>query len=769
MKQILIAVQFLMILVFITGCGLFEEQLEDNHAPILTGNQTIILEAHSELPDWKTLITATDDEDGVITITDAMIDTSNLDITTIGSYEVIYSVPDSKDLVSTFILEVIVEAPIVFQYAQGTYDLSNLSGESKAMIYNAMEDYVLENVIGGVPLYTNANYYMFSNRIDLLSETYNAAFGFGQDFSTLNADDSTVLMNQSTYGEIDAYTFRTTYQYSFETSMWNPYEDDLSSSIIKYIHGSLYNIEMDESKAGFTYNAELAKDMPVAIDGDLLDGDMHARVWQITVKDNLKWNLHTDASSQFSTDDYLDLDASDFIWTWQKALEEKWYRAISGGNDFISNGILNADNYNNGTITDINQVGLRLANDKDNTIEIEFSESKSIEDVISMFAQLDKSPLNQELYNFVDNHMIEAFGTTPQTIASSGPYMLDSVDHDQTVLLKHNPEYIHSDAYHYTGIQLRLMDKNEAFTAFLAGELDVAAVPADQVLAYLHDEKMIGAPSGSTWRMVINGFESIEARDEFFSFNPIPENIRDWEPEPILQYIEMKQALYYGFNREDISNTYIPAYTYFSKHYIVDTDGTSIYSKETGQALLDKYQSTDDYLHKASTLFHEALEKALADGYYTSEIENATQDHPFLIELELTYTATDNDIFNAYIAALKSDLEDSLFDHQLNVGVDIKLNGVEFPSSYTEYMIYAATDLGIVSRAGMSYVNDLNQYRDDYREVPLNFGIDTSTANIEISYLNHDNEMVYEIWSYNAMCEALEGLIYVDQGIIQTS
>lgn len=769
MKQILITFQLLLILLILTGCGLFQNELEDNHAPILTGDQVITLEVNSNLPDWETLITAIDEEDGAIKITDDMIDASDVDITKIGNYDVLYSIPDSLGVVSTFILEVVVEAPIVFQYAQGAYDLSTLSGESKAMIYNAMEDYLLENVIGGVPLYTNANYYMYSNRVDLITEKYNAAFGFGQDFSFLNADDSTVLMDVSTYGKTDDYTFRTTYNYSFETSMWHPYKDDSTSSMIKYIHGSLYNIQMDESKTGFTYHTELAKDMPLAINGNLIDGNMHSNIWQITVKDNLKWQLHSDISSQFSIDDYIELDASDFLWTWQKALEEEWYQAVSGGNDFISNDVLNAENYIEGIITDINQVGLRLANDKTNTLEIEFNESKSIDDVIYMFAQLDKSPLNQELYQFVENHMTEAFGTTPQTIASSGPYMLDSIDDQQTVLLKHNPEYIHSDKYHYTGIQLRLMDKNEAFAAFLANELDVTTVPANEVINFLNDERMIGAPNGSTWKMVINGFDSIEKRDEFFSLHPIPDSIRDWEPEPILQYIEMKQALYYGIDRQSISKTYLPAYTYFSNHYLVDYDGTAIYSKETGQALLDKYQPKEDDKDKASTLFHEALEKALSDGYYKNEIENATVDQPFLIELELTYTETESVIYNTYIASLKTELEDSLFDNELYVGIDIQLNKVEYPASYTEYMLYAATDLGIASRAGMSYVNDLNQYRDDDMEATLNFGIDTSTANIKIAYINSDNEMVYEIWSYNAMCEALNGLTHVDQGVIQTS
>ena len=66
----------------------------------------------------------------------------------------------------------------------------------------------------------------------------------------------------------------------------------------------------------------------------------------------------------------------------------------------------------------------------------------------------------------------------------------------------------------------------------------------------------------------------------------------------------------------------------------------------------------------------------------------------------------------------------------------------------------------------MSIPHDLNQFRDDYTMYPLNFGIDTSSANVEIKYKNLDGDYVYEIWSFNAMCEALKGEVDVTQGLI---
>ncbi|AUD62083.1 hypothetical protein BK010_00130 [Tenericutes bacterium MO-XQ] len=763
MKKVILFIQIGIILYLLQGCGLFSNNI--SNAPIIVGDEIITLEENQTYPDWKSFITISDEEDGTILVTDEMIDATDVNLSQAGTYYVIYTVEDSDGNASMFTLQVDVIMP-EYQYAQGSYDLSHLDGSSKAIIYNAMENYLLEHMIGGVPLYRLTEFYMYSDRVDLFSDTYNAVYGFGHDFSRLLEDDSHVLMDALNNGEQNEFTFRSTYVYDMESDMWNPYESEMYHGISDYIHGSLYTYEIDESLSGFNYKEELAKTLPIAVNSLTIDGETYANTWQIPVKDDLVWSFHPDTNTSLLPNQYQELDASDFLWTWQIAIKNDWFRAISGGNDFISSGILNAQDYDMGLLTDINQVGLRLALDKDNTLEIEFEEAKTYDEVIYMFAQKDKSPLNKELYDYVIDHTSSPFGTTPQTIASSGPYILDEIDSNQTVKLIKNENYVYEASYHYTGLQLRLMDEDEAFLAFLNDELDMAHVPRTLASDYLDDHRMKGVETYTTFRLLINGFSSNEERDDYFNFDELPQNYRNWELEPILQYKEMKQALYYSIDRLQFSNIYSPAYTYFPNHYILDVDGTSIYEGSTGEDLLNLYNQNSFDVEKAQQFFHEAIEKSILDGYYAEGIQNASEENPFYINIELTYSEVEILHYNELIASLASQLETNLFDDQLHVGVDIILNPVSFPSVYYDYINIAQTDLAIGGLSGMSIPQDLNQFRDDYKMYPLNFGIDTSSANIEIKYMNLEGNYVYEIWSFNAMCEALMGEVEVTEGLL---
>ena len=67
-------------------------------------------------PDWKTYITASDDVDGVITITDTMVDSANVDMNTVGTFDVSFTVPDSSgNFASVYITITVLDitAPVI--------------------------------------------------------------------------------------------------------------------------------------------------------------------------------------------------------------------------------------------------------------------------------------------------------------------------------------------------------------------------------------------------------------------------------------------------------------------------------------------------------------------------------------------------------------------------------------------------------------------------------------------------------------------------------
>ena len=59
-------------------------------------------------------------------------------------------------------------------------------------------------------------------------------------------------------------------------------------------------------------------------------------------------------------------------------------------------------------------------------------------------------------------------------------------------------------------------------------------------------------------------------------------------------------------------------------------------------------------------------------------------------------------------------------------------------------------------------------FSDDNRGgFTLNWGIDTSTANIEVEYVNLAGVQVKELWSFNAIVAALSKKTYVKDGVEQ--
>jgi hypothetical protein len=87
-------------------------------------------------------------------------------------------------------------------------------------------------------------------------------------------------------------------------------------------------------------------------------------------------------------------------------------------------------------------------------------------------------------------------------------------------------------------------------------------------------------------------------------------------------------------------------------------------------------------------------------------------------------------------------------------------------------MMPAKTDLGIggISGSLLDAPGFLDVFSDDNRGgFTLNWGKDTTSANIPVSYTNLEGEVVYETWGYNALVTALVEKVYVRDGVEQES
>ena len=767
MKKLLGVITLVLVAVALVACG-----GDKNEAPTFAGVGPVTSYINVSFDPLEG-VTATDKEDGDLTEAIVVV-SNNVNIAVAGTYSVRYEVKDSKDKLASAVRTVTVaeldaENVPLAQYLSGV-DLSKLPVESKDILFAAAEDYLLENVYAGVPLYTGATRVMYSSRVQLFSPIYNGVLGFGTAFSQFTEDDSKVIMFGSTAGNVGEYTWRATYS-TDPTSLNQWISDDSSTSdFIDLFTGSLYDFFFDETKTGYEILPSLAAAEPVPVNPTVINGKLYAKTWQIQVRDGLTWKYHPSTDLTGMPSGHEVINAEDFLWTWRYALEQKWFRARTGGGDFVTSAVKGAADYLSGVVS-IDEVGLRLAAGKANTLEIEYINEKSAFDVKYQFSSTSMSPVNQQLLNKLTSAV---YGTTPQTVPSSGVYYFETWTPGQLLVFKKNTLHPQSSMYFYTGQQFRFMSGSDLiFQEFLEGRLESASVPASRVTEFASDPRVKVAPAATTWRLVINSFGTVANRDAYIAANPGVPLSNTFVPEPILMYKEMRQALYFGFDRNEaavnVVKTYLPAYTLFASTYFLDGEsGMSVRTLPAGAGILEKYGagSFGFVPDAAVALFEQAVTKAIADGYY----QKGTASSYTVIELGLTYASSGNTAAQAMIAQIKQQYESRLVDTTNFVRIQINVADVAFPGNYYDFMMKANTDLGIggISGSLLDAPSFLDVFADDNRGgFTLNWGIDTSTPNIAVAYRNLDGVLVTEKWSYNALVAALNGKTYVRDGVEQ--
>lgn len=106
MKKLTWLMSIIVVGMALVGCIPLTDDFEGNEAPVVSGPNSVTVEVDSAVPDWSSYITVTDSDDPKVIITDGMIDSSLVDLSTVGSYVVTYNVEDSEGLITVFTLNV---------------------------------------------------------------------------------------------------------------------------------------------------------------------------------------------------------------------------------------------------------------------------------------------------------------------------------------------------------------------------------------------------------------------------------------------------------------------------------------------------------------------------------------------------------------------------------------------------------------------------------------------------------------------------------------
>lgn len=760
-KRFLSVLALLLVAVVLVGCR------KDPTPPKIIGAENTSIARYSTF-DPKAGVTAKDYKGN--DLTSQIVVTGEVDTDEPAVYELEYSVKDADGRETKVVRKVTVTPEDQSGYSYANYlqgvNYNYLPASEKAKLFAAAENYLLENVYGGIPLYNSASRVIFSSRVSLFSEEYNGVLGFGTAFSELTEDDSNVLMYGDTYGNPGEYTWRSTF--SNDPQGFNSWisDDAVTSDFVDMFTGALYDFVFDDTKTGYEIVPSLAKAEPIPVNPEVINGKTFASVWKIPVRDDLEWKYHPDTDTSTFPEGHEKLDANDWLWTWKHALSVNWFRARTGGGDFISKGVKGAKAYmENPTEANWENVGLKVVDG--NTLQIEYNEPIDAFSFKYGFAGAILPALNQHLFEQAG----EDYGTSPTTVASSGIYYLDTYTNGQLLLFKKNDLHPDKENYHYTGYQYRMVvGSDNIFAEFEAGRLESASIPTSRIDDFLNDERVKVSPSASTTRLNINAFGTVARRDEFKLNNPHIGISDEYTPEPILMYKEMRQALYYGLDREhaatQVAKVFAPQHTYFAATYFLDAEsGLSVRGTPQGQDTIDRFAgSSHGYVPDAAKdLFKDAVAKGIADGYYTK----GTAENYTVIEFSLIYASSGSTALQAYVQNLVEQYEAILVDDVNYVKVKIEHQDVPFPDNYYEYAMPAKADfvIGGIQGSLLDAPGFLDIFHEDNRGgFTLNWGIDTSTANIKVEYVNLDGVEVKEYWSFTAIVEALSRKTYVKEG-----
>jgi uncharacterized repeat protein (TIGR02543 family) len=667
-------------------------------------------------------------------------------LTIIANYE-----PLIEDTTSDFVL------------ANGIYDFNFAPISLKNQFFGEAERWLIENQIGGVPLFASSSFTLFSSRMKLPTDSFEPVMGFGVAFGSMNADDSTVIMDSGNPGNEGEFTYRNRLLSSPDTfNQWLA-QDSISSEVIETFLDGLYYFGYNADFSGFEVKPSMAASMPAPLEPESVFGTTVSTVWSVPVRSGLRWTYNAATDISDFPDGHEVINAQSFVDTYKLAIDLGWFRAISGGGDFLAaiQRIKNIQQYINGDV-EWDEVGISVSADG-SSIVFEFDPQMSEWNVIYWLSGFTLTPINIALYDAVGDQ----YGTSARTTAYNGRFFIETYEPDRIIRLKRNPNFWDQDRNFYTGYTFEIINDAEiAFQSFLEGRLDVTGLTAARFNEFQTFPGIRSAPGATVFRLNLNSMGSVENQREEW-----PDGT--WIPEPILQYPDFHKALYFGADREtlafDVMKTAKPTMYYFTPAYLVDpAGGVSFRASQFGPGVLEN-MSPDTFGYNpdaATAFFRSAVRQAVADGHYAQGA---------VIELHLGIQAASP---NVLLAAeyLKEEYERLFNDPETGITVVVDIQAEPFPNNYFNVILPGEFDMGFggISGSQLNAASFLNVFRSGPGRSPfvLNFGpaFDTEEPVIPIEYVDPvSGETKREIFSFSAIyflltseAEIVDGKIIYD-------
>jgi len=281
-----------------------------------------------------------------------------------------------------------------------------------------------------------------------------------------------------------------------------------------------------------------------------------AEKWEVS-DDGMVWTFHL-RDAKWSNGDPV--TAQDFEYAWKRALNPNTGAVYA----YIMYPIKNAEAYNNGKITDPEQLGIKALDEK--TLEVTLELPTPYFDTLTSFATY--MPLNQKYYESIK----DKYASEAQNMIYNGPWTISEWTHESKMVLKKNPMYWNADAIKLNTINyVMINDNTTSVNMFLSGQLDMTGLRGDQ-REQLKNEgyELFNFSDGSSWYLMFN------------------------TKDPIMQNEKIRKALTYALDRNLYVKNVLMNDSKPALGYVPDVmpgkEGPGTFRKENGDLIKDNNQ-----------------------------------------------------------------------------------------------------------------------------------------------------------------------------------
>jgi len=667
--------------------------------------------------------------------------------------------------------------------AEGVNSFKKLPDSERTEILGILERFAVTKGITGISLFENGGYVMYNPRITLGTENYIVGYGFGLlPEGNITADFE--------YETNEAWK---RYYHTYEAN--DPgtlnYLNDQGSQVgdlYGYMAASFFTNFMNETKDGYDWVPELAKEKPVPVNDE--DGDGAATTWRFEVRtgdDGLMYKTGSEMEDRKAFDNRpVALEDYEYAFKLLLTQSNQLYRGSELANT-KSGAIAGAKDYYAGTEAGPSEdlwakVGIKTyVEDGKNYFEVTFTEEQTQFYCMYYIASSLYMPIPEEFVNLVTvtNYLgfDKAAKTSPvDNSLTVGPYYVERYDSDQQIVYAKNPNYVFADTkYAIPGIHVKIFtaaneDPTAGFNEFLAGHFDSASIPQDYLNEYRNDPRTRSTTGDSNFKLNVNATDEETWEYLFGEEGVVTQTPKAdyWTVKPALGNSHFVKALSLSIDRLTFASARgsIPAVDYLSSNYMIDPVNGISYAVTDAhkKAIEGLIEDTDGYgysLELAREYFRVALTELEADGAYTP----GTPENPTVIDIEIAWMRPTQE--EQYHNEIKNFMETAFNDESVCGGVyKLSVNfwvGNDWSDVYYNKMMVGQFDIGFGSISGnpldpIGFVSVLSSDQDISGSFTLNWGVDT---NDPAAY-----PIVYKgtRWSFDALYNAVNSSALVKDG-----